>query len=99
VSKKQNRINRKRKIYDKQDGLCAYCLEKIKFEDATIDHVIPKSKLRRKKYQYMFLPENLVISCHKCNQNKGSKLINPKLVTMESFCIDTKNLKFFPVKD
>lgn len=47
---------------------CFYCKVKLFRKEATVDHVIPKSKGGLNK------PENYVIACKKCNDDKGDSL-------------------------
>ena len=47
---------------------CAYCGKSIRFSDADIDHIWPKSK-GGSNSNY-----NLVIACQSCNRSKGNKI-------------------------
>jgi 5-methylcytosine-specific restriction endonuclease McrA len=47
-------------------GVCAYCFCRLTRDDATIDHVVPKSRGGTNDLR------NLVISCAECNRQKGS---------------------------
>ena len=47
---------------------CTYCGKKIRFSDADIDHIWPKSKGGSNH------PCNLVIACQSCNRSKGAKI-------------------------
>lgn len=51
---------------------CQYCGEQHKFDNLTIDHVVPRSQGGKTKWA------NCVIACKRCNVTKGSKLINPR---------------------
>lgn len=51
---------------------CQYCSDLVTIKNVTMDHVIPQSKGGRTTW------ENLVASCHDCNNKKGSKLWTPK---------------------
>lgn len=55
-------------IYEKADGRCQLCGRKIKFEDMTIDHVIPLA------LNGVDSVENLQCSCEFCNRHKSSYL-------------------------
>ena len=73
VAAKIKNINRgsrpnKKTVWMRDEGLCQYCEKKMSLSESTIDHVIPKSKGGSHTW------ENVVISCRKCNQKKGSKL-------------------------
>lgn len=49
-------------------GKCAYCESKVRhITYGDIEHVIPKSKVPAKAYQW----ENLTLACDVCNTNKG----------------------------
>lgn len=60
----------KKLLHSRDLGRCQYCFKKIGVSNATIDHVIPKS--RGGCYSW----ENLVIACAKCNGSKGSSLLS-----------------------
>lgn len=63
------------RIRNSQGGICFYC--KSILDTCTMDHIIPKSKLK-KKFRYARNDlNNLVMACKKCNEAKGSMLINP----------------------
>tara|TARA_R110001592_G_scaffold362287_2_gene675650 strand:- start:1822 stop:2328 length:507 start_codon:yes stop_codon:yes gene_type:complete len=57
----------RRNIYERDKHTCQYCQNTFQASKLTLDHVIPKSKGGQKSW------ENLVTSCKKCNQFKGSK--------------------------
>lgn len=51
-------------------GKCAYCESKVRhIAHGDIEHVIPKSKVPAKAYDW----ENLTLACDVCNENKGDK--------------------------
>lgn len=56
---------RRQQIYDLSGGECFYCGRVIAFKEATIDHIVPKSKGGSWRL------ENLVLACRKCNRIKG----------------------------
>ena len=62
------RLNKKN-IFRRDEYVCQYCFRRLTKNDATIDHVIPKSKGGKHTW------ENLVTCCHNCNNYKGSKSI------------------------
>lgn len=66
----KHRTNIKNQIREmllkKQSGVCFYCRKPLLLEDATIDHITPKSK------GGSYALENLVAACRPCNQEKGS---------------------------
>lgn len=53
-------------VFNKTDGRCAYC-GKVLSDDATIDHIIPRSKGGGNNL------DNLLPSCRSCNTSKGVK--------------------------
>lgn len=71
-------------LYRRDEGKCAYCGIKLSEKEATVDHVIPRSKGGKTVW------ENIALSCGKCNRKKGNrtpkeagmkltvKLYNPK---------------------
>ena len=54
-----------RHLFKVYDGTCQYCFKKIKYSEATKDHVYPKSKGGSNG------SENLVLACKKCNALKA----------------------------
>lgn len=55
-------------IYDRQNGLCAYCGQHRNIKYMTVDHIIPLSKGGTDDI------ENLQCTCKKCNQFKDNML-------------------------
>lgn len=83
--KTKHRIN----LLQKQKGRCYWCGKcfdtktKRGRKEVTLDHLLPKSmggKLNS---------ENLVASCHACNQTRGNQMTNP--VTKEKIDISRLN--------
>ena len=60
------RFNR-RNLYVRDNGECAYCLTKIHYRFATMDHVVPKSKGGKTTWN------NIVVACVTCNRLKENK--------------------------
>ena len=58
-------------LREKQNGRCAFCRMKIHEENATaeVEHVVNKGS----RLDWMFLPQNMVLSCKLCNSSKGIK--------------------------
>ena len=46
---------------------CQYCAKYLTKEEASVDHVSPRSKGGKTKW------ENVVIACHPCNRKKGGR--------------------------
>jgi 5-methylcytosine-specific restriction endonuclease McrA len=71
-----------RLIWEFQDGHCAYCRRKMnlvegkpkKYDDMTIDHVIPTSKGGGKLHVW-----NIVLACCLCNKTKKDNTWKPKI--------------------
>ena len=59
----------KKLLWVRDEGKCQYCSKKVTVSNATIDHVIPKSRGGDHTW------ENLVIACAKCNGKKGSHFL------------------------
>jgi len=75
------------KIYEKYDGHCAYCGEKIKMDNWHIDHIEPVLRdIYTKKYdkEKFDVEENLNPSCRSCNVIKNS-------FTLEQFRENVQN--------
>lgn len=58
----------KRRIYDRQNGLCAYCGQHRNIKYMTVDHIIPLSKGGTDD------TENLQCTCKLCNRLKDNML-------------------------
>lgn len=60
----------RQEAWTRQKSRCAYCLTKLRLDQVTADHVIPKSKggLNQK--------ENIIAACRTCNLIKGSMTVN-----------------------
>lgn len=67
--KRFNRVKFSRhNVFVRDKFTCQYCLAVLKAKELTLDHVIPRSRGGKTKW------ENVVTSCSKCNHKKGSKL-------------------------
>lgn len=67
----------KKNVWLRDAGACQYCEKPIGLSDATVDHVVPKSKGGKNVW------ENVALACAKCNQKKGSRLLeNTSLVIL-----------------
>ena len=63
------KVNKKRRYYLWSTcHQCFWCELKLRFEEATVDHLIPKSKGGKNHNG------NLVISCFGCNQKKKDEI-------------------------
>ncbi len=63
-------------LFEYQDGKCFYC-QKEMTNDATMDHVVPKSKGGKKSRK------NIVLACRNCNSKKGNMPIEKFLLTLK----------------
>lgn len=61
---------KRKEIYSKLEGRCAYCGKKIKYSEMQVDHYWPQSLSHFQK-QGNNRNENLMPSCAKCNNHKG----------------------------
>ena len=59
-----NRAN----VFWRDSHTCLYCNKVFTESSLTLDHVMPKSRGGKKVW------ENIVTSCHNCNQKKGNRL-------------------------
>lgn len=55
----------RRKLYLSQRGRCHWCDKRILLQDATLDHVMPRSK-GGANHQF-----NLVVACRDCNGKRA----------------------------
>ncbi len=56
--------DQRRTVYDRDNGLCAYCHRRVTFQSCNIDHLIPWPKGKT-------IFSNLVVACRGCNKLKG----------------------------
>ena len=63
------RWKRRRRLHlgNREEWKCFYCDAELDFETLTIDHIIPRSKGGSNR------ADNMVASCRKCNNKKGSR--------------------------
>jgi 5-methylcytosine-specific restriction endonuclease McrA len=57
----------KKNIFRRDNYRCGYCGKKLEKGEATVDHIMPRS--RGGKNTWM----NMITSCHKCNNRKGCR--------------------------
>jgi len=69
--------NKGLKAIIRRDGhRCCYCGAKLKGTNCTVDHIVPRSKGGQTNWK------NLVACCFRCNQMKGSKLLEESGMTL-----------------
>lgn len=68
-AERANRIFCKKKVFIRDQFTCQYCSKQCT-SDATIDHVLPRSRGGKSTY------DNCVTCCFKCNQRKQNYLIS-----------------------
>ncbi len=64
---RQNRSVSRKGIILRDGSTCQYCTSKLPAKELTLDHVIPSSRGGDSTW------ENLVASCFRCNNRKGSR--------------------------
>jgi CRISPR/Cas system Type II protein with McrA/HNH and RuvC-like nuclease domain len=68
------RIKTRYRLWKEQNETCAYCDKKIPYDKASLDHIIPVFHMEE-----ISGPENLIVSCKKCNKNKGNMIVYTNL--------------------
>jgi len=63
----QTRALSRKNILMRDRYTCQYCHKTLASGELTLDHVVPRSRLGESAW------ENLVASCHPCNNRKGSR--------------------------
>jgi len=64
-------------VYDKLNGYCAYCGERIKFKDMQVDHIIPKARFHVGHFCYhVDSIQNLNPACRICNNWKSVHMVD-----------------------
>ena len=66
---KQKKIDIKRILLGKTDGVCARCGRTLSLEKTTIEHYVPKYRGGADDER------NLLPLCKKCNKHKGSRIV------------------------
>lgn len=54
-------------LHARDGGRCQYCGEGLTLREATLDHILPRSRGGKNTW------ENLVIACRPCNQSKADR--------------------------
>lgn len=71
---RRNNKSHKRTLFD-QSNKCHYCGKVLEYEEATVDHFIPRAKGGSNDI------ENKVLSCGPCNVKKGSMIVGLMIET------------------
>ncbi len=69
----------KKNLLLRDNSTCQYCNTEVRGRNGTVDHVVPRSHFKNKNDSNTW--DNLVISCHQCNNKKGSR--TPKQAGMK----------------
>lgn len=63
---------KRKRVWEKSDHCCAYCHQPLKYENATIDHIIPQKAFKDDSDKFANDEENLCIACKVCNTAKAA---------------------------
>jgi len=63
---------RRRVLWEEQHGFCWHCARYVPSRKSTIEHIRPQSSHGTDEYH------NVVMSCRKCNLQRGTKKMPPK---------------------
>ena len=78
----------RQQVYDKYNGHCAYCGQKLEFNKMQVDHFIPvywtDDKLKDRYEEDVEVIENYMPACRRCNFYKSTK-------SLENFRYDLTN--------
>lgn len=75
----------RKNIFRRDQYTCQYCSSKIEGPEATVDHVLPRSRGGKHRW------DNVVACCLSCNRKKGDK--TPSEAKMNLLC-NPKPLRF-----
>ncbi len=73
-------------VYARDHGCCQYCGHRVLRQEATYDHVIPRSQGGHTRW------ENVVICCTPCNQRKGGRTPAQAGMQLRSVPVKPKSL-------
>lgn len=71
----------KRRIYENQNGKCAYCGQRRNIKYMTVDHIIPLSKGGTNDIG------NLQCTCKRCNNLKGDMMPDEFVCVFDQYVI------------
>lgn len=66
---------KRRQVYDKYGGHCAYCGKAIELKDMQVDHIIPQRAYSFIDKETADRIENLNPSCRRCNHYKRARSV------------------------
>ena len=66
-----HKVNKRRRLWERQKRCCAYCGMALRFSEATIDHIIPKCLGGG-----WVGDTNVVCACQKCNARKSNRSVS-----------------------
>lgn len=73
-------------VYTRDKGRCQYCSRKVSRVEATFDHVVPRAKGGKTRW------ENIVIACVPCNSRKANRTPEEAGVRLASAPVKPKYL-------
>lgn len=59
-------------LFNKYNQRCFYCHKLLTLDSMTLDHRIPRAKIKEQQLFSNELQDNLVPTCQGCNKRKGS---------------------------
>jgi len=65
VEKVMGRTAKRRELWHKQKGLCFWCGQYTPFDQATIEHMLPRSQGGSNRM------DNLAMACERCNSKRA----------------------------
>lgn len=77
----------KQEIYQRQNGLCAYCNRYRNIKYMTVDHIIPLSKGGTNKI------DNLQCTCKMCNRLKDNMMPNEFTVFVRCILLNSMKIE------
>lgn len=73
---------KRKRVYERDKGICAYCGTHVDYDDFDIDHITPLAKGGNNE------DSNLTVSCHQCNRKKHTRYIKSRYVRGEKVAKD-----------
>ena len=82
----------KKQVYALDNGKCHICGKRVKYNEAVLDHVIPKATSGRGDTKTSDEPENLRVAHRACNIRRGAAKIPGQLRLKEDLCLSVQNV-------